>query len=277
MGVSIEGELRMPYSSADVRARERILRALLIAPPKSGKTVAAVGTAPGPVFVLNTDGKGALDPVVYLHPHVVFEVEDITSSKSFDAALVYFKANANKFKTIVLDNITFFGDSIFSEVALEVGKDGRSLYPEFTRRLVSYIRKLTALKHHVIINAHARPGDTDAAAALGHLPSLPGQSASAIAGLVQDQLWLEASVDPETGAGKWEFLLAPQGKWTKAARSVQGIPRMKADFTRFLELANQGALPKVKAVAPVAAKPAVKTVVRPTVAVKPNATAPVKP
>src|ERR1700691_532053 len=96
----------MPYNAADVRARPRILRMLLGGPPKSGKTVAAVKTAPGPVFVFNTDGKGALDPVVALGGE--FTAADITDIDSYRREMSWFKIHSKEFATVVFDNITMF-------------------------------------------------------------------------------------------------------------------------------------------------------------------------
>src|SRR5579884_553754 len=102
----------MPYSAADVRARESILRALICGLPKSGKTTCTVLTAPKPVYVFNSDGKGALDPVVLLGGD--FVGDDITDFASFTRSQLWLKQNLAKFYdpakgvrgTVIFDNIS---------------------------------------------------------------------------------------------------------------------------------------------------------------------------
>ena len=58
-----------------------------------------------------------------------------------------------------------------------------------------------------------------------------------------------------------QFLLAPEGNWTKGVRSIQGVARMEANVTKFIDLMEAGgpklAAPKPKALAVPA--PAAKT------------------
>ncbi len=113
----------MPYTARDVRGRTRIMRVLLCAPPKAGKTTVSVLSAPGPVFVFNTDGKGALDACAYLDPNTDFEAEDIAVPTDVEKGFLYLKADKSKFKTVVFDNLTFYVGQLMDEVRKEVGRD----------------------------------------------------------------------------------------------------------------------------------------------------------
>jgi len=266
----------VPYSAKDVRARERILNALLLGPPKSGKTVCTVLTLPSPVFVLNTDGPGALDYVASecADDDERFAAEDVSSTAGYERGMAYLRANKAKFKSVVVDNVTFLVESLFKEVRAEVGRDDpRAIYPEITRKLLGMVRELRDLKKHFVCISQSDPGDTNIAGSFGHLVAVSGKAKILLPAMFQDLLWLETTVN-DAGIAKREFLLAPAGNWTKGARSVQGLPRMEADFTEFLRLANEGALPKPKkkvATVP-AAKPA-PTPTRPAAAATSNGTA----
>jgi hypothetical protein len=233
----------MPYSAADVRLRETIARILICALPKAGKTTCAVLTAPKPVFVLNTDGRGALDPVVLLGGE--FEAEDVTDIPSYDRALAYFKTNINRFYdpargirgTLIFDNMSTFAGKVMDDLKKEF-KDGRQLFPELQGKLVKVMRDLIVQPTHVIVLGHLKQGERvngESSKMLG----VPGGGGTAIASLVQDWLGLDVSIDPTTNEVKREFLLAPEGAWSAAARSVKNIKRMPADVTRFLELVRQ--------------------------------------
>jgi hypothetical protein len=259
----------MAYSAADVRAREKIIGALLLAPAKSGKTVAAVCSLPQPVFVFNTDGPGALDYCA--REGAEFEAEDVTGMASYLRARAYYQAHKAKFKSVVFDNVTFYVEALYKEVRAAVGRDDpRAIYPEITRQVVDTIREVRDFKKHYVIIGQADPGDTSIAAAFGHILAVSGKAKILLPALVQDLLWLEVTVDA-AGVAKREFLLAPAGNWTKGSRSVQGIPRMTADFTEFLRLATTGALPKK-----IAKTPLTKIVQHPGVPAKPTNGASVK-
>jgi hypothetical protein len=241
-----------------------MLRVLLCSPPKAGKTVAAVMTSPQPVFVFNTDGEGGLDPVVGLGGK--FTAENVTSVASFDRAMAWLKAHLREFETVVLDNITGFATFVEMEVRKDVGRDDpRVIYPEYTRRLMKAFDELRNLPRNLIIIGHLNEGDSEKPGGFGHVLGVAGAAKTRISMTMQDWVYLHVEVKPD-GSVTREFLLAPEGNWTKAARSVQGKTRMNADFTAFIALMESGgpkaalqrqALKAPKAAAPVAvAKPA---------------------
>jgi hypothetical protein len=233
----------MPYSAADVRARPRILRMLLCGPAKAGKSTAAVKTCPTPVYVFNTDGKGALDPVVALGGD--FVADDVTSVSSFNAAMSYLRGHLNDFETVVFDNITGFSDMVLSEVRAEVGRDDpRVIYPEYSRRLMACIGELLKLPRHLIIIGHAEPGEKDTPGSFGHILALAGSAKTKITMIMQDWVWMHVEMGPVGENGRptvlRQFLLAPDGNWTKGVRSIQGTTRMAADVSAFIDMMEAG-------------------------------------
>jgi hypothetical protein len=218
---------------------------LLAGPAKAGKTSAAVMTSPGPCFVFNTDGKGALDPIVALDPDNQFAAEDITSSASFNAGMSWLKAHLNDFETVVLDNITGLAGFIELEVRNEIGRDDpRVIYPEYSRRLMKCVNDLLNLPRHVIIVGHLEAGENDTPGSFGHMLGVAGKAKTHVSMIIQDWVWLHVGM--ENGVAKRQFLLAPQGNWNKGARSIQNIPRMDANVSKFIELMEKGGVkPKV--------------------------------
>lgn len=255
----------MPYTAADVRQRTRILRLLLGGPPKAGKSVAAIKTAPRPVYVFNTDGRGALDPAVALGAE--FSADDIKSMEDFDRAFLWLKAHSKEFVTVVFDNLTNFGS--FVEMKLREDptlKDGRQLYPALERALMEVFNKLLSLPQHLILVAHILPGESGVPGGFDHMLGIAGGARTKIAALMQDWVWLNVEVDAAAPDGvRREFLLAPQGNWTKGVRSIQHTKRMPADVSLFIKLMNsQSETNALKAAAPkVAAVKSVPTQTQP--------------
>jgi hypothetical protein len=225
----------MPYSAKDVRNRSRILRALLCGPAKAGKTTSAVLTSPKPVYVMNTDGKGALDPVAAMGGE--FLADDIKSSADVATAIGYVKRNQKSINTVVFDNLTIYWAIVENEVRAEVRDDPRVIYPEAGRRFMKTFHELTNLPCNVILIGHLEPGENNTPGGFGHVLGISGKSKTQISALIQDWIWTEVSPDTN-GRMKWEFLLAPQGNWNKGVRSIQGVRRMPANITKFIELAE---------------------------------------
>lgn len=199
-------------------------------------TCAAVLTSPGPVYVINSDGQGALDPVALLGGE--FEAEDVNSMRQFDKCLSHLKVNKDKYKTIVLDNISSFGDFLEEELTSEGIKDGRQFYPELKKRLMYVIRSLLALPQNVIVIGQCE-SDGSAKGGFGHILNISGKAKISIPSMFQDWVWLDVQIDPATKEVKREFLLAPQGNWTKGVRSIKDTSSMEANISKFIRLAEK--------------------------------------
>jgi hypothetical protein len=249
-----KGDLHiMPYSAADVRAREIFARMLIVGPPKSGKTHAAVLTSPGLSYVINSDGVGALDPVV-LHGGE-FEADDVRTYAQWLASISHLKANPTRYKTVIVDNWSSLSVHLLEEAMAASPNDTRAAYGMLKRKLVRSVNELFAMKMHVVAIGHAQPGDkAETGGGFGHMMGIEGSSKFFIPGQFQDWIWLEVGMN-EAGEISREFLLAPQGNWLKGVRSIRDIARMPANVSQFLELVKKQRLPKAGTVAAVV-KPA---------------------
>jgi hypothetical protein len=225
----------MPYSASDVRKRDRILRVLLCGPAKAGKTTSAVLTSPQPVYVFNTDGKGALDPVAAMGGE--FLADDIKCAADVTKGLAYVRAHQKDISTVVFDNLTIFWAIVENEVRSQVRDDPRVIFPEAGRRFMAFFHELVNLPCNVILIGHLEPGENNTPGGFGHVLGISGKSKTQISAIIQDWIWTEVSPDAN-GKMKWEFLLAPQGNWNKGVRSIQGVKRMPANITKFIELAE---------------------------------------
>lgn len=209
---------------------------LLGSQAKSGKTCAAVLTAPKPVYVFNTDGRGGLDPAAALGGD--FAAEDISDQETFDRAMSWLKAHIKEFRTVVFDNITNFGMLVEEKLKRdEKYRHGKVLYPEITRQIMHVINGLRELPLHVVVIGHLEPGENGVPGGFDHMLGLSGKARTLVGAVLQDWVWLNVENDPNVPGGvRREFLLAPQGNWTKGVRSIQHVKRMKADVSEFIRL-----------------------------------------
>lgn len=214
---------------------------LLGAPPKAGKTVAAVLTAPKPVYVFNTDGQGALDPVAALGGE--FTASDVRDMASYKREMTWFRAHSKEFRTVVFDNITVFSALVEQELRKDDAmKHGMVLWPAIDRNIMDVFHELVALPHHLVIIGHIEPGENGVPGGFDHILGVKGASRTKISALIQDWVWLDVQIDAHSPGGvKRQFLLAPQGNWTKAVRSIQHTKSMEANVSKFIELMNKGA------------------------------------
>lgn len=229
----------MPYSAADVRSRPRLVRFLLCGPAKAGKTRAAVMTSPKPVYVMNTDGKGALDPVASQGGE--FRADDIKTTADFTRYLAWLKAHIKEVNTLVFDNLTMYWQIVEKEVRKEVRDDPRVIFPEAGRRFMDAFTEMVNLPINVILIGHLEPGENNTPGGFGAVLGIGGKSKLLVSGLMQDWVWVECTPSGPGGKMIWEFLLAPQGNWNKGVRSIQGVKRMPADVQMFIDLADKQA------------------------------------
>jgi hypothetical protein len=240
------------YSASDVRGRDFILRMLLVGPSRVGKTTTTMLTAPGPIFCFNTDGTGGLGPAADLGAD--FEGEDIDGSKAFEAAFARLKPQAHKYKTIVFDNLTIYSIAVEHEVLRE--NLGLGAWREYLRRLMNTVRSLANLPCHLVVIGHSDQKSQTANGGAFNGLYIAGKAKNALPTLLQDWIYLEAVGNDQAGGFKREFVLAPEGDWTKAARSVQGLNRMAGDIGKFIELAESGGHRKKKANGKIVRQPA---------------------
>lgn len=224
----------MPYGPKEVRARDILARILLASYPKAGKTVCSVLTAPGPTFVFNTDGMGALDPVILLGGEN-WEAEEIKSYKDFPKIYFWLKQNM-RFRTVVFDQLSTMALIVENEVRKDLGRDDpRVIYPAIKRIIVDIVLQLNSLPCHVIYCSNTKPDQQVGAGVFDHILDLGGGAQITVPALAQDHIWLEVKVDPNSGAVSRELWLAPQGNWKKGVRSIRDLSAMEADIGKYIE------------------------------------------
>jgi hypothetical protein len=214
----------MPISSANMRASTSpFLRLLVLGPPKIGKTRTCIVTAPGPVYVINSDDTealpdgGALAPAASV-PEAVFSSDVVpgTDLQAMQKALAEAKrgAKAGEYKTVVWDTITLFAsrlkDLCESHATTKGGEvDGPA---------------------HVIVTAHLyeKPaGEGRTGDAL--LPHVAGQSQSMVPARFQDVVLLAWDKQERV------FFTHLKGVYGLGSRSLPGVEKVPADIGKLLE------------------------------------------
>jgi hypothetical protein len=208
---------------------------LLMGASKSGKSVAAVSSSPGPVFVINAE-PGGLASVAGLGAK--FSYEEVWDWESWQSVYKELKkdveASKPKYRTVVLDSITRLG--WLFQVECEKKFSGYDTWRNFMARLIDgCIENVLALPCHVVAIAHVDPG-MKGDGSLGILPAISGQGATHIPAMFQDTVWLETTApQKESDETKREFLCGPQGSWKHSGRSIRGSSRINADITAFMK------------------------------------------
>lgn len=137
------------------------LSALFYGRSGTGKTTLA-STFPGPLLLLDFRERGT---------DSVFDVEDlfvmnVTSWGQVEPAYDYVVANATKFKTVIIDQVSAMQDMCQAAVMAEEGKDQMSqrLYGGVSGRMKTWLlayRDLTDLGINVVFLAHDRESKTE--------------------------------------------------------------------------------------------------------------------
>jgi hypothetical protein len=235
----------MPISSANMRASTSpFLRLLVLGPPKIGKTRTCIVTAPGPVYVINSDDTealpdgGALAPAASV-PEAVFSSDVVpgTDLQAMQKALAEAKrgAKAGEYKTVVWDTITLFAsrlkDLCESHATTKGGEvDGRKMWPAYHENLRRILDSLFAIPAHVIVTAHLyeKPaGEGRTGDAL--LPHVAGQSQSMVPARFQDVVLLAWDKQERV------FFTHLKGVYGLGSRSLPGVEKVPADIGKLLE------------------------------------------
>jgi hypothetical protein len=201
-------------SSTDLQD-EAFARIMLLGASSTGKTTTCLTTSPGPVLVINCDGRGAPQPAVREMPAGrQFFVIDATTRNSWKKACetAVTLAAAGKVRTIVVDTFTLMADNIVDEASRTL--DGFDLWREVAKWLQQGIRRLKMADAHLIVVCHMDPNDDEVA---GITPLVPGKTKAWLPANLSDKVLFEYDHD----TGKRQFLVGPQKYWSHSGRKVK--------------------------------------------------------
>jgi hypothetical protein len=241
-------------------AKEVFLRVLLLGGPKIGKSCAAVGTSPGPVYVINSDQPDGTNPVKRVHPNCKFASNLVHSTEKMENALVLARSlvKDGKVKTIVWDTMSNFAKKLEQEMADRTNNsegvpDGRKFWPMYTKYLHNTIGRLSKLDAHLIVCSHwIDVGTTDqerekinegalAKVGPGLVPMLGRTARATIGGDFSDVIFMTKRKVGEK-RGERIFQTSMDGVWGVGCRSTD-LEEVPPDFTEFLK-SIRGTKPK---------------------------------
>ena len=240
------------WSNRPGPASERFLNVLLMAGYKAGKSCAAVGTTPGPVYVINCDQPGSLEPVKKIYPNAIFAQNLVHSRAKMEDALVLARslAKEGKIKTVVLDTLSGFAGHLEEECAAQTMNDkgepdGRRYWPVYTKYLISMVGRLSKIPCHLVVCSHwIDTGGSDEMAGgvsktgPGIVPLLGRAARARIGGEFTDVLFLDKVKNvPGVPEGR-AFLTGIEGVWGPGCRSIAKDMIMPADFREFMKAAE---------------------------------------
>jgi len=206
------------FSATDLQA-SAFARVLLVAPAKVGKTTSIAATAPGPVLILNCDGRdaplGAVNQMTeeQARQTIIFDVYSLQDWARARAGAIKL-ANEGIVRHVLVDTASRLSEMAVSE--LKVTRDGYKLWDAVKEEVYGGVDELSEkLEAHLYVIAHIDAMSGDDAAA-GILPMIAGSSKRWIPTAVNDWVYLDAKTD-----GTRQFLLGPQKFWPFSGRNVK--------------------------------------------------------
>lgn len=288
----------MPIPASTLSATSTWLRVLMMGPAKIGKSCAAISTAPGSRYVIECDPgpEAALLPVRRRTKDFDYDIVRKSTARPNDplrnnhyawtdmmACLKSARDGvaAGKYKTIVLDTLSEFADSLEAQCAQDTFNDkaepdGRRYWYTYEKRLRHVLNNLFLIQAHVIVTSHyIEVGGEEAIEVDGNkgtnkrgkglVPLLGGKARGTIPSMFTDVIFMDMM------SGKRVFTTGPLGVWGPGCRSFEGAMQIDADIggliKLFGDLEKTGSWPAKKAPMPMrptvqATKPAAKQVAR---------------
>lgn len=246
--MAIAPKLEPEWSDGKVEA-PRYLGVLLLGPPKGGKSSCAVGTAPGPVYVINSDGRDGLVPVQRLYPHAKFASNNVYTMADMENALTTARSlvKEGKVKTVVWDTMSNFAEGLELEcdkkcVTSSGQSDGRRYWPMYTKFLVQTVARLRKIDAHIIVCSHfvdTRSSEEDLGAPKvgpSIVPLLAGKARLLIGKEFSDVLFL----DRDVRSIKKDRVLRTSigGVWGPGGRNTDGDLQLAPDIKEFMKVAG---------------------------------------
>jgi len=244
----------MAPEGSETVGQQQFLRLLLLGPPKSRKTTIAVGTSPGPVYVINSEDPDDLLPAKRLTTN--FMHNTVHTSQKMEQALALARVQIDRgVRTIVWDTLSSFSDFL-SEECLRASltsaglPDGRKAWPEYEKRLKNYVDRLKRLPAHVIVVSHFQDFSSESdnqatggkkipkvwgkSMADGIVPLLYGRARLSLAGKFPNVIYLDRDEKDNP-----VFVTSMKGIWGPGCRhlaSINGRPveKLPADITKLI-------------------------------------------
>lgn len=224
-----------------IAANPGLLRLLVLGPPKVGKTTTCITTAPGPVYVINSDDSEALRSAA-LMPGAAFTYDNAFGDdlQAMQKAIIEASegAKAGKYRTIVWDTLTLFAQRLeqlcLDATATKSGEPNpMKAYPAYNDNLRRIIDKLFTIPAHVIVTSHyieVGPGaDGKATVGEGIMPMLSGKAKQLVPARFQDVVFLTREND-----GTRVFLTQAKGAFGPGCRSLPGVEKVPADVQKLI-------------------------------------------
>lgn len=216
----------MARSPNDIKG-DRFVRMLVLGAPKAGKTVMAVGTAPGPVRVILCESDSALAPVKRVTRNFTYDV--VTDHDSMTSAILSAKRDvkSGEVTSIVVDPLSAYGVNLLDAALIVHNDDGRRAYPMVERQVCQVIDQLLAIPAHVIVVSHyiSKEGD-DNKVGDGMVPLLPGQKLQKLVpSKFNDVVWF----DYDAKSGKRTLKVNPKGVFGPSGRSFREARELEGD------------------------------------------------
>jgi AAA domain len=235
----------MPRPSSEVEATS-YLRLLVLGRPKDGKTCTVLKSAPGFTYVINSDDRYSLRPVLEFTDEFEFDLALGDNLRDIEKCIAAARdgVKSGKYQTVVWDTITKYcwrAEDVFAAASAN-GKgepDGRRYWPAFRKHIHNIIGRLFALEAHVIVNAHHidvkgaeidnqldKSGD-------GIAPMLGGQLRVTVPAEFQDVVFLEKKGEARS------FITSSTGVWGPGCRNLPGVSSVAADVSKLWETMNK--------------------------------------
>lgn len=234
----------MPRQSSDLGA-QFWARLLVLGAPKSGKTTTCITTAPGPVYVINSDDEYSLRPASAHGGSFAYDnaYGNERGLQAIDLALkeAHRGVHAKQYTTIVWDTITRYSaraEAMFEDASRSASgqADGRKFWPAHRKHILQCVDRLLALPAHVIILAHYQDKYRDQEGNAppvreGIVPALGGKLSADVPGLLSDVVYMDR--DPQTGDRY--FACSSRGVYGPGGRSLRGVERVEGNLSKLIE------------------------------------------
>jgi len=225
----------MPLSAKDI-GREEFLRALILGPPKVGKSTTIISTAPAPCYVINCDDKSGLKGASRRRSD--FEWDLVKDWDGMQAAVATARKGVKegKYKTVVVDTLSSFAaglerDCLKATVTGAGNDNPMKAYPLYERKLQHLLSQLFALSCHVICISHyleiGKEEGLDGGLnkrGEGLAPLLAGKARATVP-MVFSDVWFF-----DYRRGERILIVSPQGAWGPASRNLEGASTLPADI-----------------------------------------------